>query len=104
MSQPVLKPYIKSEILPGRPLATLEDHRQYVKDQAQGALHPTGTCRIGKDPLAVVDNRLRVHGLAGLRIADASVMPFVPSGNTNAPAIMVGERAADFIRFGRNDG
>jgi choline dehydrogenase len=103
MSQPVLKPYIKSEILPDRPLATPEDHRQYVKDQAQGALHPTGTCRLGKDPLAVVDSQLRVHGLAGLRIADASVMPCVPSGNTNAPAIMVGERAADFVRRGRND-
>ena len=51
----------------------------------------------------MVDSKLRVHGLSGLRIADASVMPHVPSGNTNAPAIMVGERAADFIRAGRND-
>jgi choline dehydrogenase-like flavoprotein len=69
---------------------------------AQGALHPTGTCRIGNDPLAVVDSQLRVRGLQNLRVADASVMPSVPSGNTNAPSIMVGERAADFIRRGRN--
>ncbi|RVD62345.1 hypothetical protein EN751_41960 [Mesorhizobium sp. M4A.F.Ca.ET.029.04.2.1] len=70
---------------------------------AQGALHPTGTCRIGKDARAVVDGQLRVHGVSGLRVADASVMPTVPSGNTNAPAIMVGERAADFLRRSRND-
>lgn len=103
MGQPVLAPLIRREILPDRPLAGMEDHRQYVKDQAQGALHPTGTCRIGKDPMAVVDSQLRVHGLIGLRVADASVMPCVPSGNTNAPAIMIGERVADFIRAGRND-
>lgn len=103
MSQPVLQPYIRREILPDHPLQTAEDYRQYVKDQAQGALHPTGTCRIGNDPMAVVDSKLRVHGLSGLRVADASIMPYVPSGNTNAPAIMVGERAADFIRAGRND-
>lgn len=102
MGKSALKPYIKREILPERPLASEEDHRQYVREQAQGALHPVGTCKIGKDGMAVVDSQLRVHGLDGLRIADASVMPFVPSGNTNAPSIMVGERAADFMRVGRN--
>ncbi|TGT13008.1 glucose-methanol-choline oxidoreductase, partial [Mesorhizobium sp. M8A.F.Ca.ET.213.01.1.1] len=56
-----------------------------------------------KDARAVVDGQLRVHGVSGLRVADASVMPTVPSGNTNAPAIMVGERAADFLRRSRND-
>lgn len=83
-------------------MLTRDDFRQYVKEMAQGALHPTGTCRIGNDPLAVVDSQLRVRGLQNLRVADASVMPSVPSGNTNAPSIMVGERAADFIRRGRN--
>lgn len=103
MRQPVLAPLIRREQLPARPLRTKDDYRQYVREQAQGALHPTGTCRIGSDPMAVVDSRLNLHGLDGLRVADCSVMPFVPSGNTNAPAIMIGERAAHFIRFGRND-
>ncbi|RUV23490.1 GMC oxidoreductase, partial [Mesorhizobium sp. M5C.F.Ca.IN.020.32.2.1] len=103
MGQPLLKPLIKREQHPHRPMHTLEDYRQYVREMAQGALHPTGTCRIGKDVLSVVDSQLRVHGIAGLRVADASIMPTVPSGNTNAPAIMIGERAADFICRSRND-
>ncbi len=103
MAQSTLKPYIKREHLPGRPLRSQEDYRQYVREQAQGALHPVGTCRIGKDPMAVLDSALRVHGLGGLRVADASAMPNLPSGNTNAPAIMIGERAADLIRGSRND-
>lgn len=102
MRQPALQPLIKREQHPSRPMLTRDDFRQYVKEMAQGALHPTGTCRIGNDPLAVVDSQLRVRGLQNLRVADASVMPSVPSGNTNAPSIMVGERAADFIRRGRN--
>ncbi len=103
MAQPALAGLLQREQLPGRPLRTIDDRRAYVKQRAQGALHPTGTCRIGADDMAVVDGRLRMRGLAGLRIADASVMPSVPSGNTNAASIMVGERAADFIRVGRND-
>lgn len=103
MQQDALKPLIRREQYPGRPMPTQDDYRAYVKEMAQGALHPTGTCRIGRDPMAVVDSQLRLHGVAGLRVADASVMPSLPSGNTNAPAIMVGERAADFIRRSRND-
>ena len=59
--------------------------------------HPVGTCKMGADPQAVVDARLRVHGIDGLRVADASIMPVISSGNTNAPAIMIGERAAEFM-------
>lgn len=103
MRQPALRPYVRKQVHPDGELRTQDEFRHYVKEMAQGALHPTGTCRIGRDAMAVVDGALRVHGIDGLRVADASVMPSLPSGNTNAPAIMIGERAADFIRRSRND-
>lgn len=70
---------------------------EYIKDQVQTYHHPSGTCKMGRGADAVVDPKLRVRGLTGLRVADCSVFPFVPSGNTHAPAVLVGERVADFI-------
>ncbi|MBW7923281.1 MAG: GMC family oxidoreductase N-terminal domain-containing protein [Burkholderiaceae bacterium] len=72
----------------------------YVRARAKTVYHPAGTCRMGADPMAVVDPQLRVHGVGGLRIADASVMPALPSGNTNAPTIMIAERCAQFLLDG----
>jgi choline dehydrogenase len=74
------------------------DLEAYVRARSQTLYHPVGTCRMGSDPLAVVDSRLRVHGVDGLRVADASVMPVIPRGHTNATTIMLAERAADLIR------
>ena len=69
-----------------------------VRRQAETLYHPVGTCKMGNDPMAVVDAELRVHGVEGLRVADASIMPTITNGNTNAPAILIGEKAADLIR------
>ena len=86
--------HLRSELMPGPQAQTDEQLEQYIREQAQSMYHPVGTCRMGPDALAVVDHRLRVHGIEGLRVADASIMPVVPSGNTNAPSIMVGDKAA----------
>ena len=69
----------------------------WVRKNAETTYHPVGTCKMGSDPMAVVDAQLRVHGIAGLRVADASIMPTLTSGNTNAPSIMIGEKAADMV-------
>jgi choline dehydrogenase-like flavoprotein len=98
MSQPVLKPYLKKEHLPEKPLRTRAAYIDFVKQHARAALHPVGTCRIGRDQMSVLGSDLSVHGVERLRVADASIMPNLISGNTNGATIMIAEKAADHIR------
>jgi len=88
---------ITEELRPGVEAWSDKDFLAYARKEGQSAYHPAGTCRMGSDPGAVVDARLRVHGVAGLRVADASIMPVLVSGNTNAACMMIGEKAADLI-------
>jgi len=85
------------EVSPGRDVVSDADIDAYVRANANSAYHPCGSCKIGRDEMAVVDSQLRVQGIAGLRVADASVMPAITNGNINAPSMMIGERAADLI-------
>ncbi len=94
---PALKPYVVEEYSPGERVRSNGDLREFVREDATTIFHPAGTCKMGEDADAVVDSHLRVHGLAGLRVVDASIMPVIVSGNTNAPVIMIGEKAADLI-------
>jgi choline dehydrogenase len=94
---PALRDWGVEERYPGPAVTTGEDVRQYVRDTAITYHHQVGTCKMGTDAAAVVDPTLRVRGVEGLRVADASVMPTVTTGNTNAPSVMIGERAAEFV-------
>ena len=88
-----------AELDPGAAVSSDDEILAWIRANAETAYHPIGTCRMGPEgPNTVVDDQLRVHGLQGLRIADASIFPTMPSGNTNAPAILVGEKAADLIQ------
>jgi choline dehydrogenase len=97
MTAPAMAPLQVSEVAPGRDRTTDDEIIDWVKSAAEPTYHPVGTCKMGADPMAVVDARLRVHGIDGLRVADASIMPTLTSGNTNAPSIMIGEKAADMV-------
>jgi choline dehydrogenase len=97
MTAPALAPMRVSEVAPGATQTTDDEILDWVRRAGETTYHPVGTCKMGSDPMAVVDSRLRVHGIAGLRVADASVMPTLTSGNTNAPAIMIGEKAAHMV-------
>jgi choline dehydrogenase len=95
--QPALAKWIESELLPGADFTTDEQLLGFARMAGSTIYHPVGTCQMGHGPAAVVDPQLRVHGVEGLRVVDASVMPRLVSGNTNAPTIMIAEKAADMI-------
>ena len=94
---PSLDPYRGDEVWPGIDLQTDEELIDFIRAKAESLYHPVGTCRMGSDALAVVDDQVRVRGVEGLRVADASIMPTIVGGHINAPAIMIGEKAADLI-------
>jgi choline dehydrogenase len=97
MSQPAMMRTIDEELAFGQKAWSDDDYLAYVRQRGTTVFHPTSTCRMGSDVTAVVDERLRVHGFQGLRVADASIMPTVVSGNTNAACVMIGEKASDMI-------
>jgi choline dehydrogenase len=97
LQAPALKPYVVEEVDPGAKVVSDEALLNYCRARGSTIYHPTSTCRMGNDPLAVVDRRLRLRGIEGLRVVDASVMPDLVSGNTNAVVIMIAEKASDMI-------
>ncbi len=101
VSQAALQPYTPEEVAPGAAAQSDEELIKAAGDLGTTIFHPVGTCKMGSDAMAVVDDRLRLHGLAGLRVIDASIMPTITSGNTNAPSIMIGEKGADLIKADR---
>ena len=97
MQQPAMQPFIAAEHEPGPDIVDDASMLDYIRQRCRSGYHPVGTCRMGNDEGAVVDERLRVHGIQGLRVIDASIMPTLVSGNTNAPTIMIAEKGADMI-------
>ena len=97
LSKAPFSEFSEGELTPGPDISSDEQLDEFSRQMGATLYHPVGTCKMGTDPLAVVDERLRVHGLEGLRVADASVMPVLTTGNTNAPTIMIGEKASDML-------
>ncbi|MCB1679941.1 MAG: GMC family oxidoreductase N-terminal domain-containing protein [Halioglobus sp.] len=92
-----LRPHLTDDSLPGSRVDAADDIMDYIRQEAFSVYHPVGTCRMGRDEMAVVDARLRVHGLRNLRVADASIMPTIVSGNTHAPCVMIGQKCATMV-------
>ncbi len=97
MTAPAMQGIATDEMTPGVNVESDDELLDWVRQNAETTYHPVGTCKMGSDPMAVVDDQLRVHGMQGLRVADASIMPTLTSGNTNAPSIMIGEKASRMI-------
>jgi choline dehydrogenase len=98
---PVFDSWRREELVPGPEVQSDEEILEFVRNTGESVYHPVGTCKMGNDDMAVVDQHLKVHGVEGLRVADASVMPTIISGNTNATSVLIGERCADFILSGQ---
>ncbi|MBV9065239.1 MAG: choline dehydrogenase, partial [Methylobacteriaceae bacterium] len=96
-STEALKPYIESEYMPGASVRSDDEILDFARGYGATIFHPSGTCKMGSDPMAVTDSRLRVHGVSALRVVDCSIMPTLVSGNTHAPAVMIAEKASDMI-------
>ena len=96
-ASPSIESHVRLEITPGTSVESDEDIHRWLRETVIDTVHPTGTCKMGQDQLAVVDEQLRVHKTKNLRVADASIMPVITSGNTNAPTIMIAEKAASMI-------
>jgi len=97
IAQQAFDPYRGKELAPGPTMTDDGELTRWLRATAMTTFHPVGTAKMGNDPMAVVDAHLKVHGIEGLRVADASIMPVISSGNTNAPSIMIGEKCAEFI-------
>jgi choline dehydrogenase len=97
MQSPPLRDFVAEEMHPGPAVQSDDQILEFLRTQGLVTHHMVGTCRMGQDAMAVVDERLRVHGIEGLRIADASVMPTIPSGNTAVPTMMIGEKCSDMV-------
>jgi choline dehydrogenase len=97
MEQPAIKEVTNGPFAPESECRTDTDWEQYARKMVTPSYHPVGTCKMGVDDAAVVDPKLRVRGVSGLRVVDASIMPIITTGNTNAPSMMIGERAAEII-------
>jgi choline dehydrogenase len=101
LAAPAFRPYIKREYMPGADAQSEEEIRAYIREWSKTDYHPVGSCKMGQDEMAVVDTQLRVRGIEGLRVIDASIMPTLISGNTQAPSIMIGEKGAAIMIAGR---
>ena len=97
MSASALKKFQPKEILPGEKIESDKDLLDAARNLGTTIFHPVGTCKMGSDLLSVVNDRLQVHGIKNLRVVDASIMPRITSGNTNAPTVMIAEKGAEFI-------
>jgi choline dehydrogenase len=98
LNSAAMAPYRGEEMFPGKAIQSDEQLRDYIRKNSQTIYHPVGTCKMGSDKMAVVDASLRVHGISKLRVADASIMPSIINGNTNAACMMIGEKCADLIK------